>query len=187
MKSITEDILDWSKNYIEQPNEALGNVPVCPYAKKARETKALKILEVTNHTKLIDSIVEGTELIKDPATDIVIVGCDDIKIDTEELSAVIHAYNVVFVPQDIYLMASHPYDDEEDDPVEFLDTGDWEPDNEFIMVLIQNFDKLEKSSDILHKKGYYSAWPQDYYEGTVLKRQSYRRYRHGRNEKKTER
>ena len=187
MRTIAEDILDWSKNYIEQPSEALGNVPVCPYAKKARETKALKILEVTDHTKLIDSIVEGTELIKDSATDIVIVGCDDIKIDTEELSAVIHAYNVVFVPQDIYLMASHPYDDEEDDPVEFLDTGDWEPDNEFIMVLIQNFDKLEKSSDILHKKGYYSAWPRDYYEGTVLKRQSYRRYRYGRNEKKTER
>tara|TARA_R100001460_G_scaffold84449_2_gene125790 strand:+ start:120 stop:674 length:555 start_codon:yes stop_codon:yes gene_type:complete len=177
MKSITEDILDWSKNYIEKPNETLGNVPVCPYAKKARETKALKILEVTDHTKLIDSIVEGTELIKDPATDIVIVGCSDIEITVDELNATIHAYNVVFVPQDIYLMASHPYDDEEDEPVEFLDTDGWEPDNEFLMVLIQNFDKLEKASDIMHKKRYYSAWPRDYYEGTVLKRQSYRSYR----------
>jgi len=179
MKSITEDILDWSKNYIEQPSEALGNVPVCPYAKKARETKALKILEVTDHEKLIDSIVEGTELIKDPGTDIVIVGCSDIEITVDELNATIHAYNVIFVPQDIYLMASHPYDDEEDEPVEFLETGDWEPDNEFLMVLIQNFDKLEKSSDMMNKKGYYSAWPSDYYEGTVLKRQSYRRYRNG--------
>ena len=185
MRTIAEDILGWSKNYIEKPSEALGNVPVCPYAKKARETKALKILEVTDHTKLIDNIVEGTELIKNPDIDIVIVGCDDVQITLEELSATIHAYNVVFVPQDIYLMASHPFDDEEDEPVEFLDTGDWEPDNEFIMVLIQNFDKLEKASDMMSKKGYYSAWPRDYYEGTVLKRQSYRRYRHGRNEKKT--
>jgi hypothetical protein len=178
MKSITEDILDWSKNYIEQPNESLGNVPVCPYAKKARETKALKVLEVTDHTKLVDNIVKGTELIKGPDTDIVIVGCSDIEITVDELNATIHAYNVVFVPQDIYLMASHPYDDDEDEPVEFLDTGDWEPDNEFLMVLIQNFDKLEKASDMMSKKGYYSSWPSDYYEGTVLKRQSYRRYRH---------
>ena len=87
MKTITDDILNWSKNYIETPNESLGNVPVCPYAKE------------------------------------------------------------------------------------------WQPDNEFIMVLIQNFDKLEKASDMMDKKGYYSSWPRDYYEGTVLKRQSYRRYR----------
>jgi len=177
MTSITKDILDWSKNYIEQPSEALGNVPVCPYAKKARETKALKILEVTDHEKLIDSIVEGTELIKDPDTDIVIVGCSDIETTIEELSAIIHAYNVVFVPQDIYLMASHPHDDEEDEPVEFLDTGEWQPDNEFLMVLIQNYDKLERSSDMMRKKGYYDKWPADYYDGTVNKRKSYRRYR----------
>ena len=44
MKSITEDILDWSKNFIEKPNEYLGNVPVCPYAAKARQDNALKIL-----------------------------------------------------------------------------------------------------------------------------------------------
>ena len=98
MKTITDDILNWSKNYIETPNESLGNVPVCPYAKKARETKALQILEVTDHTKLIDSIVKGTELIKDPSKDIVIVGCDDIDMTVDELNAVIHAYNIVFVP-----------------------------------------------------------------------------------------
>ena len=104
----------------------------------------------------------------------------------EELTAVIHAYNVVFVPQDIYLMASHPYDEEEEEPVEFLDTGEWTPENEFLMVLIQNFDKLERASDIMNKKGYYAAWPSDYYEGTVNKRKSYRRYRNAWHEKKNE-
>ena len=97
MRTIAEDILGWSKNYIEKPSEALGNVPVCPYAKKARETKALKILEVTDHTKLIDNIVEGTELIKNPDIDIVIVGCDDVQITIEELSATIHAYNLSLI------------------------------------------------------------------------------------------
>ena len=180
MKTITEDILDWSKNFIEKPNEYLGNVPVCPYAAKARQDKALKVLEVTKDYNLIDKIVEGTELIKDPKTDIVIVACSDIHITVEELNILIHGYNVVFVPQDVYLMASHPYDDEEEEPVEFLETDEWEPDNEFLMILIQNFDKLERASDMMRKKGYYAKWPLDYYDGTVNKRKSYRRYRHGK-------
>lgn len=186
MKTITEDILSWSKDVIEKPNEYLGNVPVCPYAAKARQDNALKVLEVKEANKLIEKIVEGTELIKDPKTDIVIVACTDINITIEELSILIDGYNVVFVPQDIYLMASHPYDEEEEEPVEFLESDSWEPDNEFLMVLIQNFDKLERASDIMHKKGYYEKWPQDYYNGTVNKRKSYRRYRHGRHEKTNE-
>jgi len=83
------------------------------------------------------------------------------------------------VPNDIYLMGSHPWDDEEDEPVEFLETDDWQPENEFMMVLIQKYDELEKASDNLRKTGYYDHWPQDYYEGTVLKRKKYRRYRYG--------
>ena len=120
------------------------------------------------------------KLAKDPDIQIVIVGCDDIQYEPEELAAVIHAYNLVFVPQDIYMMCSHPYDDEEEEDIEFLDTDDWEPGNSFMMVLVQKFDELEKASDNLRKTGYYSHWPSDYYEGTVLKRQSYRRYRNGR-------
>ena len=152
MKTITEDILSWSKDVIEKPNEYLGNVPVCHYAAKARQDNALKILEVTKNYNLIDKIVEGTELIKDPKTDIVIVACTDIEITVEELNILIDGYNVLFVPQDIYLMASHPYDDEEDEPIEFLETDDWEPDNDFLMVLIQNYDKLERASDMMRKR-----------------------------------
>jgi hypothetical protein len=51
------------------------------------------------------------------------------------------------------------------------------PENAFMMVLIQKFDELEKASDNLRKTGYYDHWPSDYYDGTVKKRQSYRRYR----------
>ena len=70
--------------------------------------------------------------------------------------------------------------------IEFLDTDGWAPENEFMMVLIQKFDELEKASDNLRKNGYYDKWPSDYYEGTVLKRQSYRSYTYARHEKKNE-
>ena len=116
--------------------------------------------------------------------------CDRISLDdlnyisqfSDEYDAVIHAYNLVYVPQDIYLMGAHPHDEEEDEPVEFLETGEWQPQNNFMMTLIQNFDELEKASDNLRKTGYYEHWPSDYYEGTVLKRQSYRRYRNAKTQ-----
>ena len=184
MKSITDDILEWSEKYIEPKNEHLG-VSGCPYAKRARLENKYKILECHNFAYFQDTIIEGAKLAKDPDTQIVIVGCDDIGYEPEQLSSVIDILNRILVPKDIYLMGSHPWDDEEEEPVEFLDTGDWEPENEFMMVLIQKFDELEKASDNLRKTGYYEHWPSDYYEGTVLKRQKYRRYRHGWNEEKS--
>jgi hypothetical protein len=176
MKTITEDILDWSENYLEPKNKYLGDVPVCPYARMARLKKTYRILECDNFTEFQDTIIKGAELAKDPDIQIVMVGCTDIGYEPEELGAVIDILNRILVPQDIYLMASHPHDDEEDEPVEFLETGEWEPENEFMMVLIQKYDELEKASDNLRKTGYYDNWPSDYYEGTVYKRKSYRRY-----------
>ena len=182
MTSITDDILTWSEKYLEPKNKHLGNVSVCPSARMARIKKTYRILECHEHDKFLDTIVQGVELAKDPDIQIVIVGCDDIQYEVEELDAIIHAYNVVFVPQDIYIMASHPYDEEDEEPIEFLDTDGWDSENTFMMVLIQKFDELEKASDNLRKTGYYEHWPSDYYGGTVLKRQSYRRYRNARSQ-----
>jgi len=184
MRSIAEDILEWSEKYLEPKNEHLGDVPVCPYARMARLKKTYRILECTEFDKFLDTVLEATNLAKNPEIQIVIVGCNDVQYTPEELESVIHAYNLVFVPQDIYLMCSHPYDDEEEEEVDFLDTDGWVPDNQFMMILVQKFDELEKASDNLRKTGYYDSWPSDYYEGTVNKRKSYRRYRHGRHEKK---
>jgi hypothetical protein len=181
MRSITEDILQWSEFYLEPKNKHLGDVPVCPYARMARLQNKYKVLECHNFAGFQDTIIEGAKLAKDPNIQIVIVGCSEIGYSPEELSSVIDMLNRVMVPNDIYLMCSHPYDDEEEEEVEFLDTGAWEPDNEFMMVLIQKFDELEKASDNLRKTGYYDNWPSDYYEGTVKKRQSYRRYRNARS------
>ena len=80
-------------------------------------------------------------------------------------------------------MCFHPNDGEEEEPVTFLEDTTWYPDNEFLMVLIQPFDELEKASANLEKIGFYNNWPSDYYNGTVKKRQQYRRLRYGWNEK----
>ena len=74
MRSITEDILQWSEFYLEPKNEHLGDVPVCPYAKQARLRKTYRILECHNFAQFQDKIIEGAKLAKDPDVQIVIVG-----------------------------------------------------------------------------------------------------------------
>ena len=115
MNTISDDILEWSEKYLEPKNKHLGDVPGCPYARMARLQKRYRILEVRNHDSFIDQIVKGIEMVRDPDIQIVIVGCSDIRMEPEELASVIHAYNVVFVSQDIYLMCSHPYDEDEEE------------------------------------------------------------------------
>ena len=89
MRSITEDILQWSEYYLEPKNKHLGDVPVCPYARMARLQKKYRILECHNFAEFQDLILAGAKLLQDPDIQIVIVGCDDIGYSVDEFDSVI--------------------------------------------------------------------------------------------------
>ena len=184
-KTITDDILSWSEDFVELPNKHLGNVPACPYAKKARLDNKVRVVEINDSKELLEKIIYECKNIKELNKQITIIGCSDLYYSADDLNNFIDVFNHIFVPEDVYLMCFHPDDGEEDEPVTFLEDTTWYPDNEFLMVLIQPFDELEKASANLEKIGFYSNWPSDYYNGTVKKRQQYRRLRYGRNEKKS--
>ena len=57
-RTITQDILTWSKDFIEKPNVNLGNLPVCPFAKKTREEDKLKIVEVKDSKDFLNQVVD---------------------------------------------------------------------------------------------------------------------------------
>ena len=178
-RTITEDILTWSKDFLEKPSKDLGNMPVCPFAKKTRQNNKLKIVEVKKSEDFLNKVVDESKLFGD--YDVVIVACDDMDITADELNDYIHALNKVFVRDDVYLIASYP-DDEE---VNFLESEEFEQDNEFYMVLIQSYQKLEDGSSSLRKTKYYEHWSKEYYEDTVLVRQQYGDI-HERYEKKSQ-
>ena len=175
MRTIEEDIISWSKDFLELPNKELGDKPVCPYAKQARISGQVNIVVEESGEKLLETVVNQCNNFKQSGKKICIVACSDLDITADELDSYVHALNHVFVPKDVYLMASYPGGYEE--PVEFLENTDWLPDNEFLMVLIQPFEELEKASSNLKKIGFYNTWPEDYYESTVNKRKTYRRLR----------
>lgn len=173
MRTIEQDILSWSKDFLEHPNPLLGNKPVCPYAKTARKNDKIKILVVDDGEDLIRNIIVECNRFHKNGKDICIIACPDLEVTSDEVDDYVHALNHVFVPKDVYLMASHPHTDIES--VDFLENTDWQSDNEFLMILIQSYEKLESASDILEKQGFYKHWSKDYYEATVLKRKTYER------------
>ena len=172
MRTIKEDILSWSKDFLEIPNKHLNNFPVCPYAKKTRLDNHINIIEHNDSETFLDVVVKESNNFKGKIS---IVACSDLSLTADELADYVHALNIVFVPKDVYLMASHPEDFDEE--IDFLQDTAWESHNDFLMVLIQSFDELEEASESLKKINYYNNWNEDYFNGTVEKRQQYKRLR----------
>ena len=175
MRTVEEDIISWAVDHIEKKGDKF---PICPYAKQARLNKQVKIVIVDKSDDFLEEVCNEAGVLFEQGLKLIILACSDMKMTADDLNNHIHALNHVYVPLNTYLMASYPEDEQE----EFME-GDWEPDNEFFMVLIQPFKELEDASAHLEKIGYYNNWSQEYYADTVLKRQSYRRIYGKRNEK----
>ena len=143
MKSIKDDILSWSQDVIEKPNKHLGNFPTCPYANGCRTQNQFAIEEVHDAKQLLPTVVDWASKLKRTRYRIAIIGCSDLSITATELDASIAALNFVYMPKDVYLMASHPHTDIES--VDFLENTDWQSDNEFLMIFTQNY-RFSKSS-----------------------------------------
>ena len=173
MRTIEEDIISWSKDFLELPNKELDGKPVCPYAKRARVSGQISVVVEQSGEKLLQTVVNQCNKFTESGKKICIVACTDLTVTANQLKDYAHALNHVYIPQDVYIMPSHPEDQTES--ASFLHNTDWEPDNQFLMVLIQPFEELEEASSSLNKIGFYKAWPQDYYESTVNKRKTYRR------------
>ena len=164
-KSITEDITLWSKTVIEKPNKHLGNFPTCPYAQQCRVSKTFKIEEIHEAKLLLPTVVDWANKLKRTRYRIAIIGCSDLSITATELETSIEALNFVYMPKDVYLMASHP--ETGDDNIDFLYDHGFETSTDFSMVLIQRYQDLEEASQKLKKVGYYKHWDEDYDKETV--------------------
>ena len=64
MRSITEDILSWSKDFLEQPNKHINNLPVCPYAKQTRINNQIEIIEHNDSNTLLEKVINQANSFK---------------------------------------------------------------------------------------------------------------------------
>lgn len=169
-----KEVLDWIINFVEKPNPVLNNLPLCPYARSARLDGKLLILE--NNQQLFEKfLIEQIEKFKLSNLDIIVAIDHNIdSIGIEYLTELIHSLNLRLVPEDVYLLMSHPDDETVAEEDIFVDNDELGlPPQDYVMVFIQNYSLLTKASDALHKRGYYKKMSSELYDSLVTKRRSY--------------
>ena len=177
---IEHDIRDWSKYVLEVPNEHLGGLPACPYAKQAWLKNKVKVIETDT---VFVSATDNMDCVLDKTYDLLICASYNLP-SAHVMDAWVKTMNEVSASQNAYFMCFHPEYGAEEADLDFLYETDWESgiEQEYCMVFVQRLDDVDDKSKQLEKLGYYQAFNPDEYESLVLKRRQLRERYHNGNE-----
>ena len=73
MKTITEEIFEWSENFVEKKSKKLGGWILCPYARKARLSGKVEVVEVKEANDFLDKLTVAARTFKEQNKDLIIV------------------------------------------------------------------------------------------------------------------
>ena len=167
--SIKKDIMSWSKEVLEVPNEHLKGLPACPYAKEAWANDKVEVVETDD---VISDTLDWATLFDNFDKDVAIIASFYIP-EIEVFESFIEELNDTMGEAfDLHFMGFHPDFGAEDRELDFLYDHDWESEieGEYCMVFIQSLSKVVEASNKLEKLGYYEAYPQEEYEALVVDR-----------------
>lgn len=148
---ITHEIMTWLETFVEQPHPALGGWPPCPYARQARITKQIKILQGT--TPWADAIAAVSHGLWQ--REVVIYCYDRGESSGEEFSHAIQQINEFLRPHRMFALDDHPDNAEVVNGVSF----NFGP---CALMILQLQEKLDVAARTLAAKGYYQGWPEEY-------------------------
>ena len=148
---ITQELDQWLQDFVEKPHVGLENWAPCPYARKARLDKQIKIL-----FSGIPDLKHETWACLPSLTlqEVVIICFDHEQINVSELQKLVMDWNTELMPQDYVILEDHPDAPEHVNGVHmnFGKCG---------LLLIQKLSKLNDASDKLRAGGYYNVWSDD--------------------------
>ena len=110
MRTIEEDIISWSKNFLELPNEELGGKPVCPYAKQARTSGQINIVVEESGEKLLETVVNQCNNFKQSGKKICIVACPDLETTADQLEDYV-THLIMYLYHRMYTLCLHILED----------------------------------------------------------------------------
>ena len=169
--SIEEDLRSWSRNVLEIPNNTLGGLPACPYAKEAWKQNKVDVIETSNLG--IETICQARKF--DNTYDLVVVA-SYVFPSPYAFTDFIEFLNSTFTKDDLHIMGFHPDYGAEDADLDFLYEHEWESaiEKEYAMMFIQSLSKVDDASRKLEKLGYYSVYPSEEYQTLVVDRRKRR-------------
>jgi hypothetical protein len=145
-----DDIENWVMDVLSKPNQAFGNLPPCPYAKKA-----------WIENKVTVKLFESFEYIDQHLSELkeVQIYCFET-INKDNLSNIAKEYNKKY--PNLLFLEEHPELIEEIGGFT-VNQGKW------AMLIIQNRIELEKTREKLKQTSYYENWSQELKQRILLR------------------
>ena len=149
---VKADIEQWIVNFVEVPHPALGGFPPCPYARSARLKKSYEVYLGTDpYYDLKNRARRGMG-----DKEVVIYVYDPVEWPHELFAASLDNANREFLlDADILALEDHPADVEDVNGV-IMNQGT------YALALVQSLSDLNNKAQLVAKKGFYDAWPDEY-------------------------
>ena len=155
IKTVTQDILSWSENFVEVPHPALGGWPPCPFARQARLKGTVGIF--VGKEPYFD--LESRAALGMQQYEVIIYAYDPGEWTYEYFSPRLRAANRDFLlTADLIALEDHPSDVEDVNGV-IMNQG------KYALSLVQSLSDLNQRAQQMASKGFYHAWPEDYLTG----------------------
>ena len=146
VRELTRYIID----FVEQPHPKLGNLPVCPFARKARREHRIqfKVLELTREAVL----AQVPSFKAQPTIDVMI--CIHPRKDglsSDEVYRLVEALNLVLPAVNLIALGGHPEDS-------FNIDGLYTRREPYPNIQLISLDVGERAHESIKKSGYYDRW-----------------------------
>jgi hypothetical protein len=151
IEKVKQDIGSWIINFVEVAHPELGGWPPCPYAKKARLDQDFEIRIGRNAFEDLISVSYGQ------LTKSVLIFVYDPNQHTYEKfhQEIEYANKNYLVPKDMIALEDHPADLE-------MVNGVCMNQGTYALALVQNLTDLNEKAQLMARKGFYNAWPEEY-------------------------
>jgi len=162
-----QEIREWSKDVLETPSKEFNNMPACPFAKKAWNSKRVRVM--LGEGGLWKDLIQVIKNFDDNFDVVVYCGTDYEDISAEEFEERLDILSEVAVPNDVWIMGSHP--DAEEIP-HAVNQDNFEPltDDNYYQIFAQRLGYLVKSSEKIQTKGYYQNYTDKNFNSLVIER-----------------
>ena len=152
----TQTIKKWISDFVTKPNPVFGDLPPCPYARKAMVDGKVEFLELDGIGAFGTIFTHIWQFDFDKKDVLCIIAEPDQYTEAQTVE-IADRLNEALMPSDIVVLEDHPGIKEKVKHVT-LNNG------EYILFLAQRLSKLNKFSRMLETGPYYKNWSKSYLE-----------------------
>ena len=153
-KTPTQTIKNWIREFVTKPNPVFGNLPPCPFARKAIVDNKVEYVELNALAdwRTIYGMIWNFDF---DEKDVLCIIAEPTHFTPQQTVSMAEWLNERFMPQDIVILEDHPEIDEKVKQVK-LNNG------HYTLFLVQSLSKLNRFSKMLESGPYYRNWSKSY-------------------------